>query len=136
MEETMDVHEEEEALEKSRPNSIARIGRGLAIRDDGVLVPLTDDILRLPDVRPYHGDPNWTLEQRIMWLKGMVPTAKQEQVDDAETLRKKIDERFGVPVPKNATREQLETMLSRLEKEQAIEDTKQAISNVSFGKVK
>jgi len=136
MEATMDIHEKEEALEKTSPNSVAKIGRGLAIRDDGVLVPLTDDILKLPDVRPYHGDPNWTLEQRIMWLKGMVPTAKQEQVDDAETLRKKIDERFGVPVPKNATRDQLEAMLSRLEKEQAIEDTKQAISKVSFGKVK
>lgn len=133
----MDVHEKEEALEKSSPNSVAKIGRGLAIRDDGVLVPLTDDILKLPNIRPYHGNPNWTLEQRVMWLKGMVPASNQdEQVDDAETLRKKIDERFGVPVPKNATREQLEAMLSRLENEQKIEDAKRAIDKVAFGKAK
>lgn len=48
----------------------ARVGNGLAIRDDGILVPSTPDILKQQNIRPYHGDPNWTLEQRLDWLAG------------------------------------------------------------------
>lgn len=48
----------------------AHVGGGLAIRDDGVLVPATPAILRLPNVKPYHGDPAWTLAQRLDWLAG------------------------------------------------------------------
>jgi hypothetical protein len=43
---------------------------GLAIRDDGMLFPATDKVLRLHEFRPYHGDPNATLPQRLAYLRG------------------------------------------------------------------
>lgn len=43
---------------------------GLAIRDDGMLFPATPGVLRLPQYRPYHGNPKATLEQRLEYLRG------------------------------------------------------------------
>lgn len=72
---SIDVHADASTIADDAGNArveerAARIGNGLAIRSDGVLVPSTPDILKLPDIRPYHGDPNWTLEQRLDWLAG------------------------------------------------------------------
>lgn len=62
--------EQEDALMRAADMSKAHVGVGLAIRDDGILVPCTPAILQQPNIREYHGDPNWTLEQRLDWLAG------------------------------------------------------------------
>lgn len=41
-----------------------------AIRDDGMLYPAFDSVLRNPRYRPYHGDINASLEQRLAYLRG------------------------------------------------------------------
>lgn len=43
---------------------------GLAIRDDGMLFPATDGVLRQANFRPYHGDPMASLEDRLRYLNG------------------------------------------------------------------
>jgi hypothetical protein len=62
--------EQEDALMRAADMSKAHVGVGLAIRDDGILVPCTPAILQQPNICEYHGDPNWTLEQRLDWLAG------------------------------------------------------------------
>lgn len=59
-----------EGQEKQEAAAKLPQGNGLAIRDDGILVPATPGILALPNVKPYHGDPNWSLQQRLDWLAG------------------------------------------------------------------
>lgn len=41
-----------------------------AIRDDGMLFPALDSVLRNPRYRPYHGDINASLEERMAYLQG------------------------------------------------------------------
>lgn len=41
-----------------------------AIRDDGMLFPALDSVLRNPRYRPYHGDINASLEERMAYLEG------------------------------------------------------------------
>ena len=43
---------------------------GWAIRDDGMLYPALDSILRKANFRPYHGDINASLEERMRYLQG------------------------------------------------------------------
>lgn len=43
---------------------------GVAIRDDGMLYPAIDSVLRKPNYRPYHGDINASLEERMQYLQG------------------------------------------------------------------
>lgn len=43
---------------------------GWAIRDDGMLYPAYDSVLRQQNYRPYHGDVNASLEQRLRYLQG------------------------------------------------------------------
>lgn len=43
---------------------------GWAIRDDGMLFPALDSVLRNPRYRPYHGDINASLEERMAYLQG------------------------------------------------------------------
>lgn len=43
---------------------------GWAIRDDGMLYPALDAILRKPNYRPYHGDINASHEERMRYLQG------------------------------------------------------------------
>jgi len=49
------------------------VANALAIRDDGVLVPATSRILAQPNIRPYHGKPNATIEERLAYLAGFSP---------------------------------------------------------------
>lgn len=53
-----------------------------AIRDDGMLYPAFDSVLRNPRYRPYHGDPNASLEQRLAYLRG--ENARNSAKEDAE----------------------------------------------------
>lgn len=43
----------------------------LLIRDDGLLMPNMPLIRKLPNMRPYTGDPKATLAERQNWLKGI-----------------------------------------------------------------
>lgn len=43
---------------------------GVAIRDDGMLYPAIDSVLRNPRYRPYHGDIKAPLEERMRYLQG------------------------------------------------------------------
>lgn len=43
---------------------------GWAIRDDGLLFPATPKVLAQPNYRPYHGDIEASLEDRMLYLQG------------------------------------------------------------------
>lgn len=43
---------------------------GVAIRDDGMLYPAIDSVLRKANYRPYHGDLKASLEERMRYLQG------------------------------------------------------------------
>lgn len=69
------------ATQKAPPKDSNR-ARGLAIRDDGMLYPATDNVLRQQNFRPYHGDPHAPLEERLAYLNGrFAPSATKGQVD-------------------------------------------------------
>lgn len=53
---------------------------GWAIRDDGMLYPAYDSVLRQPNYRPYHGDVNASLEDRMRYLQGFTD-GRQAKVD-------------------------------------------------------
>lgn len=53
---------------------------GWAIRDDGMLYPAYDSVLRQQGYRPYHGDVNASLEDRMRYLQGFTE-GRQAKVD-------------------------------------------------------
>lgn len=76
---------------------------GLAIRDDGTLVPSTPRILAQPNIRPYHGDPRATLQERLRYLAGFVqrrPVVGLEPFNMRKATKEEIlqfmDEEYGV----------------------------------------
>jgi hypothetical protein len=64
----------------TKPRSTRNVG--LAIRDDGMLYPALDKVLRDPRYRPYHGDLNASLEERLRYLQGF--TQRSQALEDAE----------------------------------------------------
>ncbi len=48
----------------------------LLIRDDGLLVANVPEVARMPQFRPYHGDPNASDADREAYLSGFAGTVK------------------------------------------------------------
>lgn len=53
-----------------------------AIRDDGMLYPAYDSVLRNARYRPYHGNPNAPLHERLAYLRG--ENTRNTAKEDAE----------------------------------------------------
>lgn len=69
---------------------------GLAIRDDGMLFPYHKGIQRLADFRPYRGDPDASLAERLAYLNG-----------ETAAIKAKVDIETGAFDIGTATKEQL-----------------------------
>lgn len=86
-------------------------GPALGARDDGVLVPYNHLVAKLPNVRPYWGDPNATREQVIEWLgsKGMPLNSGQPQNMAAALAEQKAeaDRDAGRIDPRKASKDEL-----------------------------
>lgn len=54
----------------------------LLIRDDGMLVPNVPALAKMPNFRPYHGDPEASDEQRAQYLAGFAGSVQKNA--DAE----------------------------------------------------
>lgn len=55
-------------------------------QDDGRLFPNVPLVARNPKYRPYHGDPNASLQERMRYLKGLAPQRRQVINTRAEAL--------------------------------------------------
>lgn len=83
----MDDSLETPAIEEGENRAKKPVGVGVAIRDDGVLVPMTDGIMKMPNIRPYHGKLHWTLEQRLAWLQGKTVVDTEERETSVRSAR-------------------------------------------------
>lgn len=108
-------------------------GAGLAIRDDGTLVPSTPRILAQPNIRPYHGDPRATLQERLRYLAGFVqrrPVIGLEPFNMRTATKEQIiqfmDEEYGVQLDARADEDTVRAKAVEIIKAEQAEDQRRA----------